>query len=557
MRKLKNILTVILLVMTVVPAEAQRKSKAKNKVEPILVDTKPKLVVGIVVGQMRYDYLTRYWEHYGDQGFKRMISEGFHCKNHHLNFAPSSTGPGHASVYTGTTPSTHGIIGNNWYDKETETMVYCIADGGFETVGSTSDAGKRSPHRMLGTTIADELRQHTQLRGKTIAIALNDKGAVLPGGHSANAAYWFEGADTGKWISSSYYMANLPAWVTDFNNSERVQDYKKEWNTLKPIATYKESGPDNSAFEGLFETETAPIFPHNTPQLLNKTKDFEIIKYTPYGNSLTLDFALAALKNEALGVDTDMDFLAISFSSTDYIGRKFGVNSKEIQDTYIRLDLDLARLFAALDEQVGMGQYTVFLTADHGAIEVPAYLKSQKVPSGYVQVEEMKAQFNEFLKYRYGTTDILKNMSNDQLFLDHKVIGNLDMDLDDVQEEIAFELLRYNNVDKVFTGYHMWQNEYTQGMPYILQNGWHQKRSGDVMLVQKPGFISYPQTDSAQGPTMVYDTQVPLLFFGNGVKKGETFSRTEVSDIAPTIASLLGISFPNGTTGSPIVKVLE
>ncbi len=547
---------VILLVMGVVPAEAQRKSKAKNKVEPILVDTKPKLVVGIVVGQMRYDYLSRFWDHYSDQGFKRMISEGFHCKNHHLNFAPSSTGPGHASVYTGTTPSTHGIIGNNWYDKETETMVYCTADGGFETVGSTSDAGK-SPHRMLSTTITDELRLHSQLRGKTIAIALNDSGAVLPGGHNANAAYWFEGDDTGKWISSSYYMSNLPSWVAEFNSSGQIQTYKKEWNTLKPIATYRESGPDNTIFEGLFETETAPIFPHNPPQLLNKTKDYEIIKYTPYGNSLTLDFALAALKNEALGVDTDTDFLAISFSSTDYIGRKFGVNSKEIQDTYIRLDLDLARLFAALDEQVGMGQYTVFLTGSQSAIEFPANLKHQKIPSGHMQVAEMKSQFSEFLKYRYGTTDILKNMSNNQLFLDHKVIGNLDMHLDDVQQEIAFELLRFGDVDKVFTGYQMWQNEYTHGIPNILQNGWHQKRSGDILLVQKPGFNSKPQTDATNGSNMVYDTQVPLLFFGNGVKKGETFSRTVVSDIAPTIASLLGISFPDGTTGRPIVKVLE
>jgi len=557
MKKLTNLLAVILVVMGMSFTNAQRKSKNKNKTTPILVETKPKLIVGIIVDQMRYDYLTRFWDHYGANGFKRMISEGFNCKNHHFNYAPTSTGPGHASVYTGTTPATHGIIANNWYDKETDTEIYCAADDSFETVGTTSDAGKMSPHRILSSTITDELRLNTQLRGKTIAIALKDRGAVLPGGHTANAAYWFEGDDVGKWITSSYYMPSLPSWVNSFNDSGQIQSYKKEWNTLKPIGQYIESGPDNNTFEGLFETETSPTFPHSTPNLLNKTKDFEIIKYTPFGNSLTLDFAIAALENEGLGDDANTDFLAISFSSTDYIGHKYGVNSKEIQDAYVRLDLDLARLFAVLDEKVGAGAYTVFLTADHGAVEVPAYLTSQKIPSGYIKTAEMKTQFIAFLKYRYGTTDILKSISNNQVFLDRKVIGNLDMDLDDVQEEIALELLRYDDVDKVYTGYQMWQNEYTHGIPYILQNGWHQKRSGDVLLVQKPGFVSYPGTGSSHGSAMIYDTHVPLLFFGNGIKKGETVGRTEIPDVAPTIASLLGISFPNGTTGKPIAKVLE
>ncbi len=557
MEKLTKMLILALLVVGMAHTSAQRKSKNKAKTSTAQLETKPKLVVGIVVDQMRYDYLTRFWNHYGQGGFKRMVSQGFNCKNHHFNYAPTSTGPGHASVYTGTTPATHGIIGNNWYDKQNDESVYCASDDSFTTVGSTSDAGKMSPHRMLTTTITDELRLHTQMRGKTIAIALKDRGAVLPGGHTANAAYWFEGDDTGKWITSTYYMQNLPDWVNTFNTSGQVQSYKKEWNTLKPIAAYVESGTDNNAFESLFETETTPTFPHNTPNLLSKTKDFEILKYTPYGNSLTMDFAIAALENEGLGTDSDTDFLAVSFSSTDYIGHKFGVNSKEIQDAYLRLDLDLERLLNTLDDKVGVGQYTVFLTADHGAIEVPGYLKSRKIPAGYLKTEEMEAGFMEFLKYRYGTTDILKNISNNQVFLDRKVISNLDMDLNDVQEEIALELLGYDDVDKVFTGYQMWQNDYTRGMPYILQNGWHQKRSGDVLFVQRPGFASYAATGSTHGSAMIYDTHVPLLFYGNGIKKGSSIAKTEIPDIAPTIASMLGITFPNGTTGRPIAKVLE
>ncbi len=537
---------------------AQKKTKNKSKeTSSTEIYASPKLVVGIVVDQMRYDYLTRFWNHYGNGGFKRLVSEGFNCKNNHFNYAPTSTGPGHTSVYTGATPSTHGIIGNNWYDKVSDAEVYCAADSTYASVGSSSDAGKMSPHRMQVTTITDELRLHTQKRGKVIAIALKDRGAVLPGGHTANAAYWFHGEDEGKWISSSYYMQELPTWVNAFNASKRVHGYKKAWTTLKDIGTYVESGLDNNAYEGLFETETAPTFPHSTPNLLAKDKDFEILKYTPYGNSITADFAIEALEAEALGKDAITDFLAVSFSSTDYIGHKFGVNSKEIQDTYLRLDRDLERLLIALDKKVGEGEYTVFLTADHGAVDVPAYLQSQKIPAGYIGDGDLKTKFMPFLKYTFGTTDIVKNFSNYQFFLDHEIIKNLDMDISQAQEIIAEELIGYNDVERVYTGHQMMRSEYTKGIPYILQNGYHQKRSGDILIVLAPNYINYPKMGSTHGSPQIYDTHVPLLFFGKGIRKGSTVGRTEIPDIAPTIASLLGIAFPNGTTGKPLEEVLK
>ncbi|SHH05620.1 alkaline phosphatase PafA [Flagellimonas flava] len=558
MKKASQFLVLLLLFATTF-SNAQRRGKKTQEVTApeVQIAQTPKLVVGIVVDQMRYDYLTRFWGHYGEGGFKRMVRDGFNCKNHHFNYAPTSTGPGHASVYTGTTPATHGIIGNNWYDRESDQEVYCASDERYNSIGSASNAGKMSPHRMLTTTMTDQLRLHTQKRGKVIAVALKDRGAVLPGGHMANAAYWFEGGDVGKWISSSFYMNDLPQWVKDFNTSGRVQEYKKAWTTLKDISLYQESGLDNNSYEGLFEDETTPTFPHDTPNMLSKTKDFEIIKFTPYGNSITADFALEALEHESLGTDAITDFLAISFSSTDYVGHKFGVNSKEVQDTYLQLDKDLERILTKLDEKVGSGNYTVFLSADHGAINVPAYLRDQHIPAGYLDLDAMKLRFTEFLKYKYGTTDVVKNISNYQVFLDHKVIHNLDIDLDDAQEEIAMELLGYDQVNQVFTGSQMWQNHYTTGIPYILQNGFNQKRSGDILFVARPGFISYPETGSSHGTPMIYDTHVPLLFFGKGIKKGSTNNRTEIPDIAPTITALLGMAFPNGATGRPIVEVLE
>lgn len=556
--KKTNLLVTISLICAIGFSFGQRKKKDAAEVQTTeVIAQTPKLVVGIVVDQMRYDYLTRFWDQYGEGGFKRMVNEGFNCKNHHFNYAPTSTGPGHASVYTGTSPAMHGIIGNDWYDKETDKMVYCAGDDSMTSVGTNSAAGQMSPHRMLTTTVTDQLRLHTQQRGKVIGVALKDRGAILPAGHSANAAYWFEGGTTGNWITSSYYMDALPQWVVDFNASDAVEQYKKTWTTLRPIETYLESGSDANNYEGLQKGETTTTFPHDLPKLWEDNGEFELLRRSPYGNSMTTDFALAALEGEDLGKDAITDFLAVSYSSTDYVGHFYGVNSKEIEDTYIRLDQDLARLFSELDEKVGEGEYTVFLTADHAAINVPAYLQDQKIPAGYLDMNGMKEKFNEFLKYKYGTTDMVKNLSNYQLFLDHRILSNLDIDIVIAQEEMAKELLSYEGIGQVYTGHQMWANEYTRGIPYILQNGYNQKRSGDVLIVPNPGFISYGKTGSTHGSPQIYDTHAPLLLFGKGIKQGSTVNRTEIPDIAPTISTLLGIAFPNGTTGKPIGEVLE
>lgn len=552
-----NLIVSILALCMISISYGQRRKKNTEEPQQELIAQTPKLVVGIVVDQMRYDYLTRFWDQYGDGGFKRMVNEGFNCKNNHFNYAPTSTGPGHTSVYTGTTPSMHGIIGNDWFDKESGEDVYCAGDDSYASVGTTSDAGQMSPHRMLTTTITDQLRLHTQKRGKVIGVALKDRGAILPAGHAANAAYWFEGGETGNWITSSYYMDELPQWVADFNESNTVENYKKPWNTLKPIETYMESGLDANNYEGLQKGETTNTFPHDFPAIWEQNGQFDLLRRSPYGNSITADFALAALEGEDLGADTITDFLAISFSSTDYVGHFYGVNSKEIEDTYIRLDQDLARIFAALDEKVGQGEYTVFLTADHAAINVPSYLMDSKIPAGYLDMGGMQEKFAEFLQYKYGTTDVVRDLSNYQLFLDHKILANLDVDLEQAQKDIAMELLSYEGIGQVYTGYQMWENEYSEGIPYILQNGYNQKRSGDVLLVPNTGYISYSRTGSTHGSAQIYDTHVPLLLFGKGVKQGSTVNRTEIPDIAPTIATLLGIAFPNGTTGQPIGEVLE
>jgi arylsulfatase A-like enzyme len=407
------------------------------------------------------------------------------------------------------------------------------------------------------STITDQLRLHHQMRSKVIAVALKDRGAVLPGGFTANAAYWYEGGDTGHWISSSFYMENLPGWVQEFNASDAAQRYRKPWTLQLKADSYSESGPDNVPYEGLFKGEAAPVFPHDLPALWDGNGRFELLRATPFGNSLTLDFALEALEREGLGADEVPDFLAISFSSTDYVGHKYGVNSVEVQDTYIRLDEDLGRLLKELDRKVGEGNYTVFLTSDHGAVHVPAYLADTRVAAGYLDKGEMSRQLGEFMSFTYGNRDLLKNFSGNQLFLDQGLMRNLELDPEIVRERLAEELLKYEGVYMVYTSGQMQRTEYTEGIAAILQNGYNQKRSGDLLIVPPPAHIDYTPTGTTHGSPYIYDTHVPLIFFGRGVRKGEISRPTYIRDIAPTLSVMLGIAFPNGSTGTPIGEVLE
>jgi predicted AlkP superfamily pyrophosphatase or phosphodiesterase len=520
----------------------------------IVNEEKPKLVVGIVVDQMRYDYLTRFWDKYEEGGFKRIIKNGYNFKNNHFNYIPTYTGPGHTSVYTGTTPQNHGIIGNNWYNKFEEKEVYCTGDDNVNPVGTNSSVGKMSPHRMIVTTVADENRLFTQMRGKTIGVALKDRGAILPAGHTANAAYWFHGGNEGNWITSTFYVNELPQWVKDFNKSGKVNTYMKTWNTLLDIKTYNESGPDQNVFERGYGKGTT--FPYDIKNLASKTNPYDILKDTPFGNSITTDFAIAAIVGEDLGTNEFTDFLTVSYSSTDYVGHNFGVNSKEVQDTYLRLDQDLTRLLNALDEKVGKGNYTLFVTSDHGGVDVPAYLESVNIPSGYFDHSEFEQNLNEFVIKEFGSAKLIENISNYQIFFNYKVLKEEKIKAFDLETSLSHFLIQYPKINNVFTRTQLKNGSFTSGTGALIQKGFNQRRSGDVIIVLEPSVITYSRTGSTHGSGFSYDTHVPLLFFGNGIKQGGSVRRTEIVDIAPTISALLGISFPNGNTGKPLYEML-
>lgn len=316
---------------------------------------RPKLVVGIVVDQMRWDYLYRYYDRYKPNGgFKRLLTQGHTCENTLIPYAPTVTACGHSAIYSGAPPAISGIAGNNWWDRYQERSVYCTEDKTVKTVGSNNaGAGQQSPRNMLVTTIGDELRLATNFKSKVIGVCIKDRGSILPAGHSANAAYWYDGG-SGNFISSDYYMNELPAWVTAFNTRKLVNTYyEKGWQLLYPANSYSQSTADDKTYEAT--TLGGKTFPYDLKKYIDK--DFGKISTTPMGNSLTIEFAKAALLNEQLGQDVVTDILAISFSSPDYIGHSYGPNSIESEDGFLRLDKELGELLDFLDSKVGKTQY--------------------------------------------------------------------------------------------------------------------------------------------------------------------------------------------------------
>ncbi len=516
---------------------------------------KPRLIVGIVVDQMRYDYLTRYWDGFGDDGFRKLVNQGFNCTNTHYNYIPTYTAPGHASIYTGTTPALHGIISNDWFDRNADTVIYVTSDAAMQTVGSTSMAGRMSPKNLLTTTISDELRLATNMQAKVVGIALKDRSAILPAGHSANAAFWFDPV-SGNWITSTYYMQQLPGWVDAFNKKALPQSLMSEpWTLLRNPSAYTQSTTDNTLYEDTLYGETKPVFPHTLKSVPGRP--FDQLRYTPYGNTITLQFALAALVGEQLGKDAVTDILAVSFSSPDYVGHQYGTHSIEMQDCYMRLDRDIAELIRQAEEIAGKGNVLFFLTADHAAIPNPLFLKDRKIPAGLFNITALTDTLKKFIVKTYNQPNWFLAMENDQVYLALDSIIQSKNDPDSVSKTIAKFLSSQPGIITALTAEELKTNEYSWGPRSFLQKGFYPKRSGDVAFILEPGLIEYKIKGTTHGSGYTYDTHVPLLFYGTGIRTGRSVSHVDITDIAPTLSQMLGIQPPNGCTGKVISELFK
>ncbi len=545
--KISKLIIVLLFIYSNAFSQAEKKE---------LFYKKPKLVVGIVVDQMRYDYLVRFYDKYGDDGFKRLLSGGFNFTNAVYDYVPTYTACGHASIYTGTGPANHGIVSNDWYDRYTKKAVYCVSDSTVKPLGTTSVSGKMSPRNLYTSTIGDELKLASNFRSKVIGVALKDRGSILPAGNSADAAYWHD-PYSNNMISSTYYFKELPRWVEKFN-ARKVPDslLSKPWTTLLPIEKYTESTPDNTPYEGLFEGEKTPTFPHNLPQI--KDSSNELIREVPMGNTLTTMFAKEILKNEKLGKGNETDLLAISYTSTDYVGHMYGINAIELEDTYLRLDRELADLLKYLDDFVGKDGYTLFLTADHAAANNPIFSRDNDLKGDIMNMKPIIDSLKNYLNNIYGTADYILNTNSQNIYLNRELIEKKNISLRDVQERCARFVIGFEGVSTAITASELMTGATRSGLYELIQNGFNQKRSSDVIIQLQSGWISWStKTGTSHGSAYRYDTHVPLLFYGKNIPQGKTHEQVSVMDIAPTICTLLNIEFPSGSTGKPLEDVLK
>ena len=531
--------TFLILMILVQTGWTQQKNKSKAAADA------PNLVVNIVVDQMRYDYIPLYWDKFEDDGFKRLVNRGFSFENNHFNYFPTFTGPGHAAIYTGATPSVNGVVGNAWYDRSIDRSMYVVSDSTVSPVGTDGDAGKMSPRNLLSTTVTDELKSASP-KSKVIAVSSKDRGAVLAAGHLGDAAYWYEG-ETGKFVSSSWYVSELPEWVQRFNEKGLAKEFANStWETLLPIEQYTESSADDRSYEGTFENEEAPVFPHDLEA--NRGNEYGIINSTPFGNTLIAELAKSAVEGENLGTGDVTDFLGVSFSSTDYVGHRYGPHSVELQDTYLRLDRTIADLLNYLDQKVGEGNYLVALTSDHGVVDVPQELINKNLPGGYFNSDKAVDELAEFLKTEFGDEDWIENYTNQQVYLDRDLIDQNGLSQQVVQQKAADFLLQFEGVKSTNTAHNYQYESYGAGQEAMYQRGFMYDRSGDVYIQLKSGWLDtdYP-TGTSHGSPYNYDTHVPLIFYGWNVPQGETSRKTTIPQIAPTISNMLNIPLPSGS----------
>ena len=518
---------------------------------------RPKLVVGIVVDQMRWDYLYRYYERYSENGgFKKLLNQGFSCENTLIPYGPTVTACGHAGIYSGSVPAINGITGNFWWDNQLNRSVYCTEDSLVKTVGSNTELGLQSPKNLLTTTICDELRLATNFKSKVIGIAIKDRGSILPAGHSANAAYWYD-SKTGDWITSSYYMNDLPQWVKTFNAQKLVDKYYKEgWPTLYPLNTYVQSTADEKSYEAKPLGADAKGFPYSLSKFAGT--NYGVVASTPFGNKLTAELAKAAVINEQLGADAITDFLAISFSSTDYVGHAFGPNSIEAEDIFLRLDKELGDLFNFLDNKVGKDQYLVFLSADHGVAHVPAFAREHNIPAGNVDMKALFDNLTASLKTKFGKDNLVVDISSYQVYLNLPLIESSSLKINEIENWAIDFLTKQKGIVRAFATSELLTTTLNSKIREMLANGYYPNRSGQIEMIFQPqwieGFVNGGTTHGVWNP---YDAHIPLLWYGWNIKAGKTNREVYMTDIASTLAALLHIQMPSGCIGNVIHEVFK
>lgn len=526
---------------------------------------RPKLVVQITVDQLRGDLPMRYRERLGEGGFRYLLERGVHYANAHHRHANTETAVGHATLVTGADPSAHGMVGNDWRDPVTDAFVYNTEDDRHHILGQEAKAHQGvSPRNLLASTIGDELVLASAGHSRVFSISGKDRGAILPGGH-AGKAFWYS-KSTGQFVTSSYYYDAYPGWVEAWNGAAPAEVYRgRSWELLHEKSTYLGADHDDRPYEAA-ALGMGRVFPH--PYGDDKYLTLRL-GVTPPVDKLTLDFAKALILEERLGQRGATDFLAVSFSATDYVGHLFGPSSLESEDVILRLDRILAGLFQAIDEAVGLESALIVLCADHGAPDAPEYASEIGIETGRFPFDYFKKgddPVSRAVAKHFGR-NLIADHSHPYLRLDEAAIRAAGLDLAEVERFVAREAMKLPGIF-----YALARSDIVEGrlvnapLQDRIRRNFSPGRSGNVHLVPNPYWFLH-STDEADkmglpglaaihGSPWAYDTYVPIFFAGGEIEPRTVSRRVSPTDIAPTIAAYLGIKYPSGSVGTPLAEVL-
>jgi len=496
---------------------------------------KPKLVVAIVVDQFRYDYLLRFRDDY-HSGLLRLIEHGAVFHDAHYLHAATVTAVGHSTFLTGATPSVSGIVANEWYDRETAQTVTSVSDPGTKQIGGIPNRPGASPRRLLVNTIGDELKMQSP-GSKVVSVSIKDRSAILPGGHMADGAYWYD-LDSNTWVTSTYYREALPDWAAKVNQEQPyTRSIGAAWLP--------------------FDAKDATAKPFCTMVAVAGARLCGSIEATPWGNEMIEEFAERAIEGENLGRHTATDLLAVSFSSNDYVGHAVGPDDPAVRDISIRTDRLLGKLLDAAERSAGVGNILVVLTADHGVAPIPEVNQARKMPGGRISEAVITEKINTALTKRFGAGKWLLPSPLNMRYLNLETIAGKKLDRADVERAAAEAVLTEKHVARVYTRTQLLMGTVQQdSISRAFSLGFYGPRSGDIMILQDPYYL-FETTVTTHGTPYDYDTHVPVIFLGPGIKSGDYRQRIAVNDIAPTLAELLGIEQPAGSIGRILSEIFE
>jgi predicted AlkP superfamily pyrophosphatase or phosphodiesterase len=522
---------------------------------------KPRLVIGIVVEQLKYDQLEKFRDRLGENGIKRLINEGTYFKNASFEYMLTQSAPGHATISTGAEPSFHGITSDNWYLPLKNELIYCTKDIEVNSVGGSFEAGLHSPVNLQASTFSDELEMATNKKAKVFGVGMKESSAIFSAGHAATGAYWFDNT-TGTWMTSTYYIDSLPGWVIDFNAMKFSDSYlSNTWNLFRPAQDYTDCLPDSNRFETGFNSIN--YFPYDLKKMRSKGignswNDFSLLRETPFGNSLTTSFAIRLIEKEGLGKDDITDYLSICYSSTDNIGHRFGPSSVEMEDAILRLDDEIKNLLTFLNDSIGKKNILIYFTAAHGISEIPAVLENNRIPAGYFKQNQALQLLKSYLNAVYGEGDWVKGYSERQVFLNRILIEDARLPLEEVQKKVARFLVQLTGVAAAYPYSAFEANDFGNGNLKRIINNFNPQRSGDVIVTLNPGWIE-KEGDyvTNHNSPYEYDTHVPLIWYGWSVNRASITRKVNMTDIAATLSSLCKVPYPNACTGEPMFELFR